>query len=507
MQKSISSMFIIYIISFIFIDSISAAGDQDISAQNKEYAISESEVYVDSIKVSYPVKPIIKDGTTLVPIRETFEAIGATVSWNQEEESVIATKGNTKLYLKIGSHTAFINEQPLEIKAAPVIYNSKTMIPLRLIGESFGGTVDYNTETKVISITMPKLLADFLSKEHGVISNIQDIADVKMSGDRRLMLSDNPENINANTIKENNSTLWNDVVKENSTSEDHRVVGWHVNEFNKEVTVGITLENLSETNTIEVRNLEGIHKTSLINWDYDIGLPVSEAVLNNRLHNIELNNNQANHGETIQIGSYNLNPGELIGFLNDFTVMKTSGTGDLNYIIRTVVSTENTDLTKIDSVPVPIDQNNLHPRGVWRSSELSAELPSYDVLQDGEQSYNISNGKTDNMLNAENSLVENAVSVSNMGHYGVVYKVKIPFVNESGEEKTIRVRLASRGGLYSGTVKTGEDVFNIHQLEPNNEVINVIDYKTVKNNGHIELDIMHSGGSYLPISININTVN
>ena len=89
----------------------------------------------------------------------------------------------------------------------------------------------------------------------------------------------------------------------------------------------------------------------------------------------------------------------------------------------------------------------MHPRGVWRSSELVAVLPTYNVQQDGEVSYNISNGVTDNLLNANNSLVDNALSISNKGHYGVVYKVKIPYINKSNEEKTVRVRIASRGGI------------------------------------------------------------
>ena len=140
------------------------------------------------------------------------------------------------------------------------------------------------------------------------------------------------------------------LLKKIDGSVDHRVVGWHTNEFDKEVTIGITVENLSNTNTIEVRNLEGIHRTSLNSWaDYDIGLPISEAVLNNQLRNMNLSNNQVGSGETLLLGSFKLKSNELIGFLNDFTVVNTSGTGELNYIIRTVVSKDNSDLTTIKS--------------------------------------------------------------------------------------------------------------------------------------------------------------
>ena len=405
------------------------------------------------------------------------------------------------------SNRAYVNEQPKILSMAPIIYKNKTMIPLRFVGESFGESVDYNPDNRSINITMPKFTAGFLTREQAGISNIKNIEKVELLGNRRLMLSDNPETLNSNTIKEDNSTLWNDVVKENRGPVDHRVVGWHTNKFDKEVTIGITIENLSTTNTIEVRNLEGIHRTSLNSWgDYDIGLPISEAVLNNQLRNMNLSHNQVGSGETLLLGSFKLKPNELIGFLNDFTVVKTSGTGELNYIIRTVVSKDNSDLTTIKSNPIPIDQINLHSRGVWRGSELVAVLPTYNVQQASEVSYNISNGVTDNLLNANNSLVDNALSISNKGHYGVVYKVKIPYINKSNEEKTVRVRIGSRGGIYSGTVKTKDGVFNIASLKPNKDVVNVIDYITVENEGFIELDIMHAGGAYLPISINITTL-
>ncbi|WP_194287241.1 copper amine oxidase N-terminal domain-containing protein [Gracilibacillus oryzae] len=504
----IYTLFMTFFASFLFMNtSASAAGIQETITEEEEYSPSASVVFVDGMKVNYPVRPIIKDGTTLVPLRETFESLGATVKWNEEERSVFATKGNKDLYLKINSHKIMINEQPRQISVPPVIYNGKTMIPLRLVGEAFGGTVEYDPESKIITITMSDLTADFLTKEQDNISNIRNVKEVRMSGDRRLMLSDNPETLNSKTIKQENATLWNDIVKENGESVDHRVVGWHMNKLHKEITVGITIENLSKTNTIEVRKLEGIHKISSNSWyDYDIGLPISESVLNNQLQPVNLSTNKAESGETIMLGSFEIKPNEMIGFLQDFSVTKTSGTGELNYVIRTVVSQNNSDLTQIKSTPVPADRTNMHPRGVWRSSELIAVLPTYHVQQDGELSYNISNGITDNIFNEENSLTENASSISNKGHYGAVYKVKLPYINHTDKEKTVRVRIASRGGSYSGTVKTKDGVFNISALDPNTEVVNVIDYTVEKKEGSIELDIMHSGGSYLPSSINIAAI-
>lgn len=473
------------------------------ASEQQNITVYTSDVYVDGVKVQYTVKPIVKDGTILVPIRETFEAMGATVGWDQEEQSIYAIKKETKIKLTVDSYTSYINEQPKELLTPPINYKGKIMIPLRFVGEAFGGSIDYNSDTNNISINMINL--NFLTKEQAGISNIKLVENVEMVGNKRLMISDNPETLNSNTVKDIDVTLWNDIVEEESLSEDHRLVGWHLNQFDEEVTVGITIENLSQTNKIKVKNSKSIVKISKNSWfDYNVGIPISEAVLNNQLSYRYVSNRPIGYGESIQLENVKLKPNEMVGFLNDFTVEKTAGTGSLKYIVRTVFSKNHSDLSKIKSEPVPIDQTNSHPRGVWSSSELMVTLPTYNVKQDDEVSYNISNGQTDNLFNAENSLVENALS--NKGHYGVIYKVKIPYINETDDEKTIRVRIASRGGNYSGTVRTEEGVFNILNLQPMKDVANVMDYKTTDKEGFIELDIMHAGGAFLPIAINIITL-
>ncbi len=499
-KKWIINTVVIVLISTLFISLPKA------NAKEQEYVTSTSEVYVDGKKVEYPEKPINKDWTTLVPLRETFEAMGAKVKWDQEERAVYANKGNTKIKLVIDSTEAQFNGETRILLVPPILYKSKTMIPLRFVGEAFDGKVHYDPNNKNINITMPKYATDFLTKEQVKISNIKNVENVKMSGNRRLLVSDNPEVLSSNTINGDNVTLANDIVKVNEKTKDHRVFGWHINKFDEEVTVGITIENVSHKTSFEVKNLEGINKISSTSYyDLDIGLPISEALLDGHLTSLNTGNKLIKPGETSHLGSFKLKANEMVGFINQFTVTKMTGSGELNYIIRTVISRDGSDLTTIKSSPIVVDQLNLHPRGVWPSSELIATLPSYDVNQSEEISYNISNGITDNIFSSANSLV--APSIANKGHFGVVYKVKIPYINKSNDEKTIRVRIGSRGGRYSGTVKTAEGIFNIPTLEPMKDVANVIDYKTTNNEGFIELDIVHAAGSSLPIAINITTLD
>ena len=474
-------------------------------ATEQPYTTSTSEVYVDGKKVNYPVLPILKYGTTLVPFRETFEAMGATVEWDPKEFAVFANKGNTKLKLIIDSTTAQINGETRSLIAPPILYKGKTMIPLRFVGEAFVGDVQYDPNSKNINITMPKYAIEFLAKEQGKLTNVTNVQNVIMSGNRRLLVSDNPEILSPTTLSGDNVTLSNDIVMVNQSTMDHRVFGWHINQFDEEVTVGITIENVSNDTSFKVDSLKGINKiTSTGFYDLDVGLPISEALLDDRLSQIKLINEPIMPGQSLTLDSFQLKPNELVGFLYDLTVTKESGKGELNYVIRTVISKDGSDLTTIKSSPIDLDHKNPHPRGVWPSSELIATLPYYYVNEGTELSYTISNGETDNLFNSANSLV--TPSISNKGHFGTVYKVKIPYINHFYEQKTIRVRIGSRGGIYSGTVKTTEGIFNIPPLDPMKDVVNVIDYQTTNNEGIIELDIVHAGGSSLPIVINLTTL-
>ena len=284
----------------------------------------------------------------------------------------------------------------------------------------------------------------------------------------------------------------------------------HINKMPKNVVLGITIENRSKTNKLTIKNAKGIHKYSQNTWyEHDIGLPLAESLLSNRLQTIPLTKNTVLPGETVQLGYYLMNTNDALGLINDFTIAK-SGVGSMNYVIRTVVSEVDYDIKTIKNKPVPADKQNAHPRGVWASSDLTVTLPEYQIGQ--EVTYNISNGKTDDLLSANNSLVDPLNSISNKGHFGVVYKVMIPYVNTTDETKNIQVRIGSRGGDYSGSVKTKNGVYNVPTIQSMKDVAIVVNEQITpccgeNSSGVIKLDIVHAGGASLPIAINVITVD
>lgn len=109
-------------------------------------------VYIKGIQQTYQQPPVLENGTTLVPLRGIFEALGATVDWNQQQQLVTAEREGTIVKLTIGSKSPTVNGKTVAISVPAQIRNGSTLVPLRFVSEALGATVNYDSATKTISI-------------------------------------------------------------------------------------------------------------------------------------------------------------------------------------------------------------------------------------------------------------------------------------------------------------------------------------------------------------------
>jgi len=100
--------------------------------------------------------PVIVKGRTLVPIRAIIEEMGGSISWDGTERKVTITLKNTKIELWIDKKSALVNGATKELDVEPQIINSRTMIPLRFVTENLGCNVQWDGDTKTITITYNK---------------------------------------------------------------------------------------------------------------------------------------------------------------------------------------------------------------------------------------------------------------------------------------------------------------------------------------------------------------
>lgn len=110
-------------------------------------------VFLDGKELEFDVDPIIVNGRTLVPLRTIFEALGAEVLWDGEEQKVTAYRGPATVILWINSTNMYLNGANYTIDSMPVIKDDRTLIPLRAVSEAFNCNVEWLAESKTVVIT------------------------------------------------------------------------------------------------------------------------------------------------------------------------------------------------------------------------------------------------------------------------------------------------------------------------------------------------------------------
>jgi len=89
---------------------------------------------------------------TLVRLEDGRIVFVDTVDWDNDTQTVSAESENFSLSLTIDRFMADINGQRRSLGFLPFIVDGRTMIPLRVISEMLGYTVEWVEETQTISI-------------------------------------------------------------------------------------------------------------------------------------------------------------------------------------------------------------------------------------------------------------------------------------------------------------------------------------------------------------------
>ncbi|QOR36774.1 family 10 glycosylhydrolase [Clostridium sp. 'deep sea'] len=117
------------------------------------HAIS-TNIYINGNQLVTDVSPTIINQTTMVPMRAIFEALGATVHWDEQTKTVSGYKDSTRVSLTLNNKNALLNGSSIVLNVAPTIIGNRTMVPARFVAESLHATVDWNNSTKTVSITV-----------------------------------------------------------------------------------------------------------------------------------------------------------------------------------------------------------------------------------------------------------------------------------------------------------------------------------------------------------------
>lgn len=115
------------------------------------------KIVMEGAITKYKNVPVSVKGSNLLPLREMLVNLGVPnddehIIYNSEDKSVAIKYGQTTILLKIGDTKAYVNDEPLTLNAAPVLYKNSTYIPIRFVAEALGKKVVWDGATRSVLV-------------------------------------------------------------------------------------------------------------------------------------------------------------------------------------------------------------------------------------------------------------------------------------------------------------------------------------------------------------------
>lgn len=96
--------------------------------------------------------PFIRNNRTMIPVRAVSESFGGLVEWDSDTRGVTISKDGKSVRLTIDSFSADVNGTQTELDAAPCIVNDTAFVPARFVTEALGYHVSFVPRTGSVLI-------------------------------------------------------------------------------------------------------------------------------------------------------------------------------------------------------------------------------------------------------------------------------------------------------------------------------------------------------------------
>ena len=103
-------------------------------------------------QISFNSSPIIENDRTLVQLRPIAEAMGLNIIYDDIENTVFLSSGNTMMRFSVDSEYVSINGVIKKMDVKMRMKDNYTFVPVRNIAEPFGYLVSYDAATKTVGI-------------------------------------------------------------------------------------------------------------------------------------------------------------------------------------------------------------------------------------------------------------------------------------------------------------------------------------------------------------------
>lgn len=97
--------------------------------------------------------PTSMNGRVLVPLRGVFEELGARVDYSPTTRTIMAMRDGREVTLRLGERTAIVDGRAVALDVPPMVRYGTTLVPIRFVSEALGASVMWNNADQMVMIS------------------------------------------------------------------------------------------------------------------------------------------------------------------------------------------------------------------------------------------------------------------------------------------------------------------------------------------------------------------
>ncbi len=139
-------------VAFDNLKLLGATGAAAGSSASVKLTLNSKQATVNGKAATLDAAPIALDGTTYVPLRFVSDALGGSADWEGTAKRVTVLRGDKMLELWLNKPDMIVNGVRVASETQPLVRSGRVLVPLRVISEQLGQTVDWKADDNSITI-------------------------------------------------------------------------------------------------------------------------------------------------------------------------------------------------------------------------------------------------------------------------------------------------------------------------------------------------------------------
>lgn len=124
-------------------------------------------IYYDGVLLETSEPAVVEGNRTLLALRDYFDALGVFVAWSNETGLATVSHQGKTVIMDPYREKVYVDGKDTPVDVGPQLIDGKVYVPVRFLGEIFGGTADYTMTGGVleVKIEMTKPPVSLVSKD------------------------------------------------------------------------------------------------------------------------------------------------------------------------------------------------------------------------------------------------------------------------------------------------------------------------------------------------------